>query len=193
MLGRIVTLTALAVGGALLAKQMKKSGAAGSDSSVKESIDVNVPLRAAYDQFTQFEEFPLFMDSVHEIKQLDDKRLHWKADVAGKPIEWDAEITEQIPDRKIAWRSTSGTTNEGAVTFKQVSDGVTRVTLQMRYEPQGAIEMVGDMLGAIRTEAKSNLKKFKEMIEARGGQETGAWRGTITGDTSGEHGAGTQH
>ena len=189
MLARIVTLTALAVGGALLAKQMKKTGAAGNDSTVQESIDVNVPLRAAYDQFTQFEEFPRFMESVHEIRQLDDKRLHWKADVLGKPIEWDAEITEQIPDKKIAWRSTSGTPNEGVVTFKQLSRGRTRVTLQMRYEPQDAVESIGDALGAVRMEARGNLQKFKEMIEQRGGQETGAWRGTI----SNEQGMGTQH
>lgn len=187
MLARIVTLTALAVGGALLAKQMKKSANAGQDdSSVRESIDVNVPIRAAYDQFTQFEEFPRFMDSVHEIRQLDDKRLHWKADVMGKPIEWDAEITEQIPDQKIAWRSTSGTPNEGVVTFQSLGRSRTRVTLQMSYQPQDAVESIGDTLGAVRMEAKGNLKKFKEMIEQRGGQETGAWRGTINSqqDTS---------
>ena len=190
MLARIVTLTALAVGGALLAKQMKKSGAAGTQSSIKESIDVKAPLRSVYDQWTQFEEFPQFMNSVREIKQLDDKRLHWKAEVFGKEIEWDAEITEQIPDQKIAWRSTSGTPNEGAVTFQNLSGDRTRVTLSMYYEPQDALETVGDALGAVRTEAKGNLKRFKEMIEQRGGQETGAWRGTIAG---GQQGADTQH
>ena len=190
MLARIVTLTALAVGGALLAKQMKKSGTAGNESSVKESIDVNAPLRSVYDQWTQFEEFPLFMDSVREIKQLDDKRLHWKAEVFGKEIEWDAEITEQLADQKIAWRSTSGMPNGGVVTFQELSRGRTRVTLAMRYEPQDAVETIGDALGAVRTEAKGNLKKFKEMIEQRGGQETGAWRGTIAG---GQQGADTQH
>ena len=189
MLARIVTLTALAVGGTLLAKQMKKSGAAGKDSTVRESVDVNAPLRAAYDQWTQFEEFPRFMDSVREIRQLDDKRLHWKAEVFGKEIEWDAEITAQIPDKKIAWRSTSGTPNEGVVTFQELSRGRTRITLQMAYEPQDALESVGDALGAVRMEARGNLKKFKEMIEQRGGQETGAWRGTI----SNEQGLGTQH
>lgn len=191
MLARIVTLTALAVGGAFLARQLKKSGAPGqADSTVRESIDVNVPVRAAYDQFTQFEEFPRFMDSVHEVRQLDDKRLHWKADVMGKPIEWDAEICEQIPDKKIAWRSTSGTPNEGVVTFQSLSGSRTRVTLQMSYEPQDSVESIGDALGAVRREAKSNLKKFKEMIEARGGQETGAWRGTISGQPGGST---TQH
>ena len=182
MLYRIVTLTALAVGGALLAKQMNKSRGAQAGSSIKEEIDVNVPVRVAYDQFTQFEEFPRFMESVKEIKQLDDKRLHWRASIMGKEIEWDAEITEQIPDSKIAWRSTSGTPNGGTVSFKSLSRARTRVTLEMYYEPQDGLEMVGDALGAVRAEARGNLKSFKEMIEVSG-QETGAWRGTITPQT----------
>ena len=182
MLYRIVTLTALAIGGAMLAKQMSKARGAQSDSSIKEEIDVNVPVRVAYDQFTQFEEFPRFMESVKEIKQLDDKRLHWCASIMGKEIEWDAEITEQIPDSKIAWRSTSGTPNGGTVSFRSLSRSRTRVTLEMYYEPQDGIEMVGEALGAVRLEARGNLKSFKEMIELRG-QETGAWRGTITPQT----------
>lgn len=177
MLRRIVTITALAVGGAMLAKQMKKSGGVGK-SSVRETIEVDVPLRTAYDQFTQFEQFPQFMKSVHEVKQLDDKRLHWRADVMGKQVEWDAEITEQIPDRRIAWRSTSGTPNDGAVSFQRLSDQRTRVTLEMRYQPQDAVESVGDSLGAVRSETRRNLERFKEMIEQRG-TETGAWRGAI--------------
>ena len=179
MLYRIVTLTALALGGALLAKKMKQSRGAQSSSSVQEEIDVNVPVRVAYDQFTQFEEFPRFMESVHEVKQLDDKRLHWRASVLGKDVEWDAEITEQIPDTRIAWRSTSGTPNGGAVSFRSLSRSRTRITLDMYYEPQDTIDMVGDVLGAVRSTARGNLKSFKEMIELRG-QESGAWRGTIT-------------
>lgn len=182
MLARIVTLTALAVGGAMLAKQMKKTGAAGGDCTVRESIDVNAPLHAEYDQWTQFEEFPRFMDSVREIRQLDDKRLHWKAEVFGKEIEWDGEITEQIPDKKIAWRSSSGTPNEGAVRFQELSRGRTRVTLQMAYQAQDTLQTVGDALGAVRMQVQGNLKKFKEMIEQRGGQQAGAWRGAIVGD-----------
>jgi uncharacterized membrane protein len=182
MFYRIVTLTALALGGALLAKQMNKSRSGQSDSSVREEIDVNVPVRVAYDQFTQFEEFPRFMESVQEIKQLDDKRLHWRATVAGKPIEWDAEITEQIPDNKISWHSISGTPNGGTVSFRSLSRSRTRVILEMFYEPQDPLEVVGDALGAVRMEARGNLKNFKEMIELRG-QETGAWRGTITPQT----------
>ncbi|WP_426210192.1 SRPBCC family protein [Massilia sp. TWP1-3-3] len=188
MLYRIVTLTALALGGALLAKQMKQSRGVQSPSSVEEDIDVNVPVRVAYDQFTQFEEFPRFMDSVHEVKQLDDKRLHWHASIAGKDIEWDAEITEQVPDKRIAWRSTSGTPNGGSVTFRSLSRSRTRITLEMYYEPQNGIEMVGDALGAVRATARGNLKNFKEMIELRG-QETGAWRGTIAPQPE----AGTSH
>ncbi|AXA90861.1 SRPBCC family protein [Massilia sp. YMA4] len=180
---RLLTLAALAVGGALLAKQLKKNGGKAESSSVNESVTVDVPVRTAYDQWTQFEEFPKFMDSVHEIKQLDNKRLHWKADVMGKPIEWDAEIVKQIPDKRIAWRSTTGTPNSGVVTFESLGANQTRITLEMTYTPEGPVEAVGDALGAVRIEARGNLKRFKEMIEARG-HETGAWRGTIAGQGS---------
>lgn len=178
MLYRIVTLTALALGGALLAKQWNKSRSQSSGSTVTEDIDVAVPVRVAYDQFTQFEDFPRFMRSVHEVRQLDDKRLHWRADVLGKEVEWDAEITEQVPDQKIAWRSTSGVPNGGSVGFRPLGRSRTRITLAMYYEPQDGAEMVGDALGAVRSEARANLKDFKEMIELRG-QESGAWRGAI--------------
>ena len=180
MLTRIVTIAALAAGGALLAKQMKKSRGAGASASVRESIEIDVPLRTAYNQFTQFEQFPQFMHSVREVRQLDDKRLHWCAEVFGKEIEWDAEITEQRPDQRIAWRSTSGPPNEGKVSFQRLGDERTRVTLEMAYEPQTGAEQVGDALGAVRMEARDNLQHFKQMIEQRG-TETGAWRGTISG------------
>ena len=163
----------------LLSKQMGKSRGSGMLSSTSESIDVNVPVRTAYNQWTQFEDFPKFMDSVHEIRQIDDTHLHWRADVAGKPEEWDAEITEQIPDKRIAWRSTSGVPNGGVVTFHKLSDDVTRITLQMDYQPEGAAEKIGDALGAVRLEARGNLQKFKDMLEKRG-KETGAWRGSIS-------------
>jgi uncharacterized membrane protein len=178
MLNRVVTVAALAVGGMMLSKQMKKNRGSNMDSSIIESIEVNVPLRTAYNQFTQFEDFPQFMKSVHEIRQLDDKHLHWKANVAGEEKEWDAEITEQIPDKRIAWRSTSGVPNGGVVTFHKISDTVTRVTLQMDYQPEGVLETIGDALGAVRMEARSNLSNYKEMLEKRG-SETGAWRGKI--------------
>ena len=177
MLNRVVTVAALAVGGVLLSKQMKKKGS-GLDSAIVETIEVNVPLRTAYNQWTQFEEFPQFMASVHEIKQLDDKHLHWKANVAGEEKEWDAEITEQIPDQRIAWRSTSGVPNAGVVTFHKISDDVTRIALQMDYQPEGAVEKIADAFGAVRLETRSNLQRFKELLEKRG-KETGGWRGSI--------------
>jgi uncharacterized membrane protein len=179
MLNRVVTVAALAVGGYLLSKQMKKGSSESSGSTVEESIEVNVPLSTAYNQWTQFEEFPRFMDSVHEVRQVDNTHLHWRADVAGKEKEWDAEITEQIPDKRIAWRSTSGVRNGGVVTFHKLDDMTTKVMLQMQYTPEGAVESIGDALGAVRMEARRNLERFKEMIEARG-KETGAWRGAVT-------------
>lgn len=179
MLNRVVTVAALAVGGYLLSKQMKKGQGANHGSTVEESIEVNVPLSTAYNQWTQFEEFPRFMDSVHEVRQVDDTHLHWRADVAGKEKQWDAEITEQTPDKRIAWRSTSGVPNGGVVTFHKLDDTTTKVMLQMQYTPEGAVESIGDALGAVRMEARRNLERFKEMIEARG-RETGAWRGEVT-------------
>ncbi|WP_229425455.1 MULTISPECIES: SRPBCC family protein [unclassified Massilia] len=163
----------------MLSKQMKKNRGSNMGSSIIESIEVNVPVRTAYNQFTQFEDFPQFMKSVHEIRQLDDKRLHWKANVAGEEKEWDAEITEQIPDKRIAWRSIGGVPNGGVVTFHKISDSVTRVTLQMDYQPEGVLETLGDALGAVRMETRANLSNYKEMLEKRG-SETGAWRGKIS-------------
>jgi len=148
------------------------------ESTVEESIEVNVPIRTAYNQWTQFEELPNFMDSVHEVRQLDDKHLHWKASIAGKEKEWDAEITEQIPDERIAWRSLGGVNNAGAVTFHRISDNKTRVMLQMDYDPQSIDEKIGDALGFVKMQTKSNLRRFKKLVESRG-TETGAWRGTI--------------
>jgi len=177
MLNRVVTVAALAVGGVLLSKQLKKKGS-GLDSAIVETIEVNVPVRTAYNQWTQFEDFPQFMASVHEIKQLDDKHLHWKANVAGEEKEWDAEITEQIPDQRIAWRSTTGVPNAGVVTFHKIGDDVTRITLQMDYQPEGPVEKIADAFGAVRLETRSNLQRFKELLEKRG-KETGGWRGSI--------------
>jgi uncharacterized membrane protein len=179
MLNRVVTVAALAMGGYLLSKQMKKGRGANPGSTVEESIEVNVPQSTAYNQWTQFEEFPQFMDSVHEVRQVDDRHLHWRADVAGKEKEWDAEITEQIPDKRIAWRSTSGVPNGGVVSFHRINEMTTKIMLQMEYTPEGAVESIGDALGAVRMEARRNLERFKQMIEARG-KETGAWRGEVT-------------
>ena len=178
ILRKIVTVAALAVGGIMLSKQLKKSRGSQNTSNVEESIEVNVKVSTAYNQWTQFEEFPKFMVGVLEVRQLDDTHLHWRAEIAGKEEQWDAEITEQIPDKRIAWRSTSGAKNAGVVTFHKISDSTTRVMLQMDYDPQGVIETVGDALGAVKMQTRRNLERFKEFIESRG-QETGAWRGSV--------------
>jgi uncharacterized membrane protein len=147
-------------------------------ASVVESIDVNVPLSTAYNQWTQFEEFPRFMEGVKSVAQTDDTHLHWVAEVGGNEEEWDAEITEQHPDERVAWQSTSGARNAGVVTFHRIDDGTTRVTLQMDVEPEGAVENVGAALGFLDRRVKGDLERFKEFIEGRGA-ETGAWRGEV--------------
>jgi uncharacterized membrane protein len=177
-LNRVMTVAALAVGGVMLSKKFMKNRGSDTSSTVAESIEVNVPVKTAYNQWTQFTEFPRFMDSVQEVRQLDDKHLHWKAKIAGEEKEWDAEITEQIPDKRIAWRSVGGIHNAGVVTFHKISDGCSRIMLQMDYETENMAEHVADILGALRMEVRSNLKNFKDMLEKRG-QETGAWRGSV--------------
>jgi uncharacterized membrane protein len=147
-------------------------------ASITKSIDVNVPVRVAYNQWTQFEEFPRFMEGVEKVEQIDARNLHWRAQVGGKTLEWDARITEQIPDKRIAWRSTSGEKNAGVVTFHRLSDDKTRVTLQLDYEPEGVIEKVGDLLGVLSARVEGDLERFKQFIESRG-RETGAYRGEI--------------
>lgn len=147
-------------------------------SQIIETIDVNVPVRTAYDQWTQFEEFPLFMEGVEKVEQLDDTHLRWKAKVAVVGKEWIAEITEQVPDERVAWHAVEGATNGGVVTFHRLSDDKTRVTLQLDVEPEGPVEKVGDALGFVARQAKGDMERFKAFIEARGA-ETGAWRGTV--------------
>jgi uncharacterized membrane protein len=147
-------------------------------STIEESIDVNVPVSTAYNQWTQFEEFPSFMEAVEKVIQLDDSHLHWVAEIAGQRREWDAEITEQRRDERVAWRSTSGPTNAGVVTFHRIDDNITRVMLQLEFEPDDAMEKAGDALGMVRRQARKDLERFKEFIESRG-RETGAWRGEI--------------
>jgi uncharacterized membrane protein len=147
-------------------------------SMIEKSIEVNVPVNTAYNQWTQFEEFPRFMQGVKHVKQLDDKRLHWKAEIAGKEREWDAEIYEQVPDQKIAWRSIGGAKNAGLVMFDKIDNARTRVRLSMEYEPEGAVENIGDTLGLVTQRVQGDLERFKAYIEKRG-SETGAWRGEI--------------
>ena len=148
-------------------------------ANVKKSITVDVPVHSAYNQWTQFETFPQFMDGVQEVRQESDTRLHWTAKVGGKTEHWDAEITEQVPDRKIAWRSISGAPNAGEVTFQPRSAGSTEVNLWLEAEPRSMTEKVGDAIGVLDRQVKSDLEKFKHFIEGRGGESTGAWRGEI--------------
>jgi len=148
-------------------------------ATIEKSIDVNVPARVAYNQWTQFEEFPRFMEGVQEVRQVDDTRLDWVADVGGKKKEWEARITEQVPDQRIAWRSQSGDANGGVVTFHKLDDSRSRIMLQLEYEPEGIVESVGDKLGFMTRRVQGDLERFKKFIEARG-EETGAWRGTVS-------------
>ena len=147
-------------------------------ASVVESIDVEVPVSTAYNQWTQFEEFPRFMEGVKSVTQTDDTHMRWVAEIAGKTEEWDAQISEQRPDERIAWRSTSGARNAGVVTFHRISDDTTRVTLQMDVDPEGPIETVGTALGFLERRVTGDLERFKEFVESRG-SETGAWRGEV--------------
>ena len=145
---------------------------------IEKSIDVDVPVRTVYNQWTQFEDFPKFMEGVLEVKQLGDKRLLWRANVGGKEKTWEAEITEQVPDDRIAWRSRGGAPNAGVVTFHRLGDAKTRIMLQLEYEPEGPLEQVGDWVGVVSRRVEADLRRFKEFIESRG-RETGAWRGEI--------------
>jgi uncharacterized membrane protein len=147
-------------------------------ATIEESIEVKVPVRTAYDQWTQFEEFPRFMAGVESVKQLDDTHLHWVANIGGIRREWDAEITEQHPDERVAWRATEGAENAGVVTFHHIDEGTTKVMLQLDFDPDGFVEQVGDKLGIVKSQAEADLDRFKEFIEERG-TETGAWRGDV--------------
>jgi uncharacterized membrane protein len=144
----------------------------------EHAIDVNVPVRVAYNQWTQFEDFPKFMEGVESIKQIDDTHMHWKVEIAGVTEEWDAVITEQTPDQRIAWTSTSGAKNAGVVTFHHIDDDTTRVTLQIDYQPEGFVKNVGAALGVVEGRMKGDMERFKEFIERRG-EATGAWRGEV--------------
>ncbi len=157
---------------------------------VEKSIDVNVPVHTVYNQWTQFEDFPKFMDGVELVKQLDDKHLLWRAKVGGKEEEWQADITEQVPDKRIAWHSTTGAENAGLVTFMGEGDH-TRVTLRLDYDPDGIVENIGDKLGFMSRQVETDLKNFKRFIEERG-RATGAWRGEIHGQDVEHGGTGTR-
>ncbi|MFF3441258.1 SRPBCC family protein [Streptosporangium sp. NPDC002721] len=158
-------------------------------SSIEQSVDVNVPIRTAYNQWTQFESFPEFMEGVETIKQLSDTRTAWVVEIAGVRREFEAEITEQHPDERVAWKSVERPHQAGVVTFHHLGPDTTRVTLQMEYDPEGFVETVGDWLQIVRLRVRGDMERFKTFIESRGG-ETGAWRGEVPGPH--EHGdAGT--
>jgi uncharacterized membrane protein len=147
-------------------------------STIEKSININAPAQKVYNQWTQFEEFPRFMAGVLEVRQLDDKRLHWRTNIGGKEKDFIAEITEQLPDERIAWRSRAGASHAGVVTFHPLNERQTRIMLQMEYEPEGILENAGDVLGIATRRIENDLERFKEFIEVRD-SETGAWRGRI--------------
>jgi carbon monoxide dehydrogenase subunit G len=158
---------------------------------VEKSVEVNCPVRTVYNQWTQFEDFPRFMEGVEEVRQLDETHLHWRAKIGGKEKEWDAEIVEQVPDRRIAWRSTGGAPNAGTVEFEPEGSDRTRVKLAMDYEPEGAVEKVGDAVGVPSRRIEEDLERFKQFIESRG-SETGQWRGEVRGGKpTGSSGSGS--
>ena len=148
---------------------------------IEKSIEVECPVSTVYNQWTQFESFPQFMSGVKEVKQIDDTHVRWHAEIWGKDKEWDAEIVEQVPDRRIAWRSISGDApNAGTVSFEPVASDRTRVNLVMEYEPQGGAESLGDALGVMSGRVHSTMKDFKKFIERRGAEQ-GGWRGEVHG------------
>ncbi|MEU6577899.1 SRPBCC family protein [Streptomyces sp. NPDC046805] len=148
--------------------------------TVKESVEVDVPVRAAYNQWTQFEDFPQFMEGVEAVEQLDDTHNHWTTKLGGMRRDFDTEIVDQLPDERITWRTISGDTRQrGSVRFLSLGDDRTRVAIVMDIEPTGPVETVGDWLGAADRRVKGDMRRFKEFIEARGG-ETGSWRGRVT-------------
>jgi len=147
-------------------------------STVTESVDVDVTITTAYDQWTQFESFPQFMDGVQEIRQIDDTHNHWVIKVAGVTREFDATITEQHPEERIAWRADDGPNHAGVVTFHRIDDNKTRVTAQLDIDPEGFVENVADKAGILDRRIKGDMKRFKEFIESRG-SETGGWRGDV--------------
>jgi uncharacterized membrane protein len=148
-------------------------------STVTESVDVEADVRTTYNQWTQFESFPHFMEGVDEIRQVDDTHTHWKVSVGGATREFDATITEQHPDERVAWKSDSGPNHAGVVTFHRLDDRHTRVTAQLDIDPDGFVENVADKLGILDHRVKGDLGRFKTFIEERGGRETGAWRGDV--------------
>jgi uncharacterized membrane protein len=181
-------LVLLGAGGAAAAAAVPQSrrwlsarlrGVSSTPRAITESIEVAVPLSTAYNQWTQFEDFPLFMEGVDHVQQLDDTRLHWVATVAGRTEEWDAKILEQHPDREISWISEDGKKTRGTVTFEERGTSRTLIRLSMSYQAEGPVEAAGSAAGLDERRVRGDLERFKELIESRG-TETGAWRGEIS-------------
>ena len=147
-------------------------------STVEQSIEVDVPVSTAYNQWTQFESFPRFMEGVERIEQTSDTMTHWVTRIGGVEREFDAKITEQAPDERVAWTSVDGPTHAGVVTFHRLSPDTTKVMVQLDVEPEGVVETAGDKLGLVKRRVKGDLERFKTFIEDRG-TETGAWRGEV--------------
>ncbi|MFI6044750.1 SRPBCC family protein [Nocardia sp. NPDC051321] len=148
-------------------------------STITESVDVKATVSTVYNQWTQFESFPRFMQGVEEIRQIDDTHTHWKINIAGVQKEFDATITEQNPDERVAWASDTGPTHAGVITFHRLDNDTTRVTAQLDIDPDGFVENVADKLGILDHRVKGDMQRFKTFIENRDGQETGAWRGEV--------------
>jgi uncharacterized protein (TIGR02271 family) len=157
-------------------------------TATTHSVEVNAPLHSVYNQWTQFEEFPSFMEGVEEVRQEGDKRLFWRSKIAGTVKEWEAEITHQVPDERIAWTSTDGSSNSGTVTFQELGPDRTRVTATIAYEPEGLLEKTGDALGIPSGRVQADLERFRTFIEERG-RETGGWRGEIEGEKTADSGS----
>jgi uncharacterized membrane protein len=149
-------------------------------ASITESIDVRVPVPTAYNQWTQFEDFPRFMDGVQSVEQLDDGHLRWVAKIGGKQQSWTAEITEQRPDERVAWKTLAGHGNSGVVTFDRLGPAETRVTVQMEHETEGLLEQLGAALGLDGRQVLEDLERFQDLVESHG-VESGAWRGEVEG------------
>ena len=147
-------------------------------TKIEKSVTVDVPITTAYNQWTQFEEFPQFMEGVESVKQIDDTHLQWVAEVGGKPREWQAEIVDQVPDQKVAWRAVDGNGPNGIVEFEPLGEDKTLVTVEMAYEPEGFTEQLGAKVGIDSRQVKRDLERFKELVESRG-VESGAWRGEV--------------
>jgi len=146
--------------------------------TIRESIEVDVPVRTAYNQWTQFEEFPRFMEGVASVKQIDDTHLRWVAEIAGERRDWEAEIVEQLPDQKIAWRAVEGSGPNGVVTFEPLGEDKTLVMVEMSYEPEGFKEQLGAKIGIDSRQVKDDLERFKQLIENRD-EATGAYRAKV--------------